>query len=239
MLYAETASIERARLLARIRREFAVVEDVVSLGERRLPFVRVADADAVLDAVCAQAELEDQGVAPKRELRMPYWAAVWESGVALAEHLAGRGVDHRLAGLSVLDLGCGMGVVGAAMALLGGRVTLADIDTASLLFARLNTLAWSDRARVVRCDWHGDDLGARFDLIAGGDVLYDADQWAPIEAFARRHLAAQGVLLLGEPGRLNADRFPAWLESLGWSIARSTRVVGERTVRIYEAHPNG
>ena len=235
MLEADALSAQRARLLARVRREFAVVEETVALAGLRLPFARIADPDAVLDAVCEQATLAEQGVAPKRELRMPYWAAVWESASALAELLVERDAEAPLAGRAVLDLGCGMGLVGAAMAALGARVTLADIDTASLLFARLNTLAWADRVRVVRSDWASGNLGQRFDLIAGADLISDPEQWTPIEAFARRHLAAGGLLLLGEPSRTNADRFPAWLASLGWDLASSSRKAGERTIRIHEA----
>jgi SAM-dependent methyltransferase len=172
----EAETPERARLLARIRREFDVVEEPVAVGARTLAFARIADPDALLGDVCEQVSLSESGVAPKRELRMPYWAAVWESALALAQHLAERDAVAPLAGRRALDLGCGMGLVGAAMALLGARVTLGDVDTASLLFARLNTLAWADCSRVVRCDWHMDELGDRFDVIAGGDVLYDAEQ---------------------------------------------------------------
>jgi len=237
MLEADTSSpgAARARLLARIRREFDVVEEMIALGGRRLPFARIADPDAFLDAVCEQATLSERGIAPKRELRMPYWAAVWESGAALAEHLVERDADRPLAGRSALDLGCGMGLVGAAMAMLGARVVLADVDTASLLFARLNTLAWPARASVARCDWHADSLHQRFDLIAGGDVLYDTEQWWGLEAFARRHLTPEGVVLLGEPSRPTADGFAAWLESMGWAVAACERTNGGKRVRLYEA----
>jgi predicted nicotinamide N-methyase len=230
---------ERARLLARIRREFDVVEESVVLSGRALAFARIADPDALLGEVCDEVSLSEQGVAPRRELRLPYWAAVWESATALAEYLVDRDAGQPLAGKAVLDLGCGMGLVGAAAAMLGARVTLADIDTAGLLFARLNTLAWASRTRVVRCDWHVSDLGAPFDLIAAADVVYDQEQWRPIEAFARRHLGEEGVLLLSEPSRPAADAFAAWLETMGWQVASSTRPEGDKTVRIHEAWLRG
>ncbi len=226
---------ERAQLLARIRREFDIVEETLAFGRIVLPFVRIADPDALLGDICDQVDLSERGIAPRRELRMPYWAAVWESATALAEHLVERDGDEPLAGARALDLGCGTGLVGAAMAALGACVTLGDIDTASLLFARLNTLAWSERASVVRCDWSSGDLGQRFDLITGADLIYDVDQWGPIEAFARHHLAPGGQLLLGEPSRLNADSFPDWLASRGWTLASSERAAGERVIRIHQA----
>ncbi len=44
----------------------------------------------------------------ERDERIPYWAQVWESAIVLAEELAaGDG-----AGLTLLELGCGIGLRG-------------------------------------------------------------------------------------------------------------------------------
>jgi ribosomal protein L11 methylase PrmA len=60
----------------------------------------------------------------------------------------------------VLDLGCGMGLAGTVAALLGARVLLGDIETACLLFARLNAERYGgDRVAVRRIDWHRVLLG--------------------------------------------------------------------------------
>ncbi|HEX2558725.1 class I SAM-dependent methyltransferase [Phenylobacterium sp.] len=227
----------RARLLARIRREFDIAEDTLDIAGYALRFIRVADPNAVLDEVCRLETLREQGVAPRRELHVPYWAAVWESGVAVSEHLARRAETAPLAGVRTLDLGCGMGMAGAAMAMFGAQVTLGDIDTAALLFARLNTLPWAERCHVARCDWRGEDLPGPFDLIVGADVLYEVSQWPYIEAFARRRLAAGGALILGEPGRPTAKGFQAWLEALGWTVSADRARAGEMDVNIYEARP--
>lgn len=228
----------RARLLARIRREFDISEETLTFVGRPLLFTRIADPNAVLDEVCRLETLREQGVAPRRELHVPYWAAVWESGVAVAEHLARRAAETPLAGLRALDLGCGMGMAGAAMAMLGARVTLGDIDTAALLFARLNTLPWAERCHVARCDWRGEDLPGPFDLIVGADVLYEVSQWPYIEAFARRRLAPGAALILGEPGRPTAKGFRDWLQDRGWSVMADQRRAGEMDVHIYEARPD-
>lgn len=229
------SDIEHARLLARIRREFEAVEEEVPVGRQRLRFTRVRDPDAVLDAVCQQETDRQRGIPPKRTLRMPYWAAVWESALALANYLAERDVKEPLKDRRVLDLGCGMGMAGAAMALLGARVTLADIETACLLFARLNTLPWKDRCRVTPCDWQTDDLGERYDVIVGADVLYEVEQWPFIEKFLRQHLTPAGVAIIGEPGRPKAEIFPDWLRGHGWHLSSSTAAAGGRVINVYES----
>jgi predicted nicotinamide N-methyase len=223
------------RLLARIHREFETAEEDVPVGTRKMRFTRVRDPDAVLDSVCQQETDRQRGIQPKRTLRMPYWAAVWESALALANYLAERSAIESLAGKRTLDLGCGMGMAGAAMALLGAQVTLADIETACLLFARLNTLPWEDRCRVTRCDWQQDDLGERYDVIVGADVLYEVDQWPFIEKFLRKHLAEGGVAIIGEPVRPKAEVFPEWLCARGWQLSASQASAGGRTINVYKA----
>lgn len=230
----ERAGSERARLLARIRREFATIDEPISLGPYQFTFTRVADPDAVLDEICRQETLAQQGIKPRRQLRMPYWAAVWESALGVAQYLLSRDSAAPLRDRSALDLGCGMGLAGMAMAAMGARVTLADIETASLLFAKLNTLQWPGRCDVRRCDWQRDDLGQRFDVIVGSDVLYEVAQWDFIEPFLRKHLAEDGKVIIGEPGRPKAEVFPEWIRARGWSLAASRFQSGTRTINVFE-----
>lgn len=221
---------ERDRLQARIEREFRTVTDRLTLGGRPIDFTRVKDPEAVLDEVCRQEELARRGVAPKRPLRMPYWAAVWESALALGEHLAKRPLQE----VNALDLGCGMGLAGAAMAAFGARVTLGDIDTACLLFAQLNVWPWRERCRVRRVDWQADDLGERFELIVGSDVLYERGQWDFVETFLRRHLTKGGTVIIGEPGRPQAERFREWIVDHGWHASVAKARGGGREINVYE-----
>lgn len=223
------------RLLARIGREFATIEEPVEIAGRQLRFLRVRDPDAVLDEVCRQEELSRRGIRPpRRTLRMPYWAAVWESALGVGQYLATRDATRPLAGVNALDLGCGMGLAGMAMASLGARVTLVDVETACLLFARLNTLPWADRCRVRRCDWQQDDLGERFELIVGSDVLYEQGQWDFIEPFLRRHLTSDGTVIIGEPGRPKAEAFPDWIRARGWSVTVSCSTHLGKTINVFE-----
>ena len=52
---------------------------------------------------------------------MPYWAELWPSGVGLAEAL-----PDDLVGLTVVELGCGLGVPSLVAAARGARVTAVD-----------------------------------------------------------------------------------------------------------------
>ncbi len=197
------------------------------------------------------------------ELHLPYWAELWDSSIGVGHWLVtNRGQMSRrwddgdkeierdshsltlspghLVTLSsspphTLDLGCGMGLAGTVAAAMGHRVTLADIESPALLFARLNTLPYASRAYVRKLNWQTDNLGERFDLILGADVLYERAQWEFLEPFWRAHLAERGVVILGEPGRMTGDQFGEWIAARGWTLTQLEQpVVGRaRPIRLF------
>jgi predicted nicotinamide N-methyase len=136
----------------------------------------------------------------------------------------------------VLDLGCGMGLTGAVAAAMGARVVLADLEPDALLFARLNSLPWSQRMRTRRLDWRSARLDERFDLIIGADILYERSQWPHLEPFWREHLNAGGTVLLGEPGRQTGDLFLDWIKPRPWKLDQTERPVPTRPkpIRLFK-----
>jgi predicted nicotinamide N-methyase len=220
-------------LAERIGRRYRTATVRLSLDNLELPFTRIAEPDRVLDEVVAdedrrqRSSIADRGEPP----RMPYWAELWESALALAQIIGREGC----AGMAVLDLGCGMGLAGAAAAAMGGKVLLADLEPDALLLARLNTLPWRQRVRARRVNWRTDDLAERFDLILGADILYERSQWEYLDVFWKAHLAEGGTILLGEPGRQTGDAFGGWARERGWAAAESAEGVAAsgKSVRIF------
>jgi predicted nicotinamide N-methyase len=207
----------RARLLSRIRRRYDVVDEPFAIGPLRINFTRVTDADRVLDQVCAEQDEHEHKTHDRKQgndLHLPYWAELWDSSIGVGHWLVQSTVRDK----RVLDLGCGMGFAGAVAAAMGHRVTLVDIETPSLLFARLNTLPYAHRVRVQKLNWQTDRLADRFDVILGADVLYERAQWEHLEPFWRAHLAHEGIVLLGEPGRMTGDLFGEWITARGWTL---------------------
>src|SRR5690606_33568923 len=113
-------------------------------GSRQVRFTRIADPNRVLSDV-AEAEDYRERITGVRldddQLRLPYWAEIWDSARGIVQML-GHEKDGQLVGQRVLDLGCGMGLVGTLAAMLGAEVTFADLESDALLFARLNSLPW-------------------------------------------------------------------------------------------------
>jgi predicted nicotinamide N-methyase len=228
---------QEIKLRNRIERRYPLTDTRIRLGDTDLCFARIADPDRVLDESVAEEDRRLRLPQPTaaQPPRMPYWAQLWDSALALAQIMA-RGIPARA---SILDLGCGMGLAGGAAAAMGGRVLMADLETPALLLARLNTLPWRKNVRVRRVNWQTDCLGERFGLILGADILYERQQWDFLDAFWRKHLACNGAILLGEPNRAPADLFSHWAKARGWHVRESAEPVPSTAmpVRINKKRP--
>lgn len=229
---------DRYRLLHRIHWRYQTTERMVDLKRLTFPFVRVTDPDVVLDQVAAEVDLHERlhgRDAAGQSMHLPYWAELWDSAMGIALHLADNPSRFDLRKSSVLDLGCGMGLSGAAAAGLGARVLFADLESPALLFARLNSLPWRRRVRTRQLNWQRDRLNERFDLIIGADILYEKAQWPYLEPFWRAHLNDGGTVLLGEPGRSTGDMFQEWITDHGWVLERLEQPVTtrERPIRLF------
>ena len=114
-------------LLERIGKRYDTRTETVTVGNRTLSIQSVRDTNALLDAIDPATFMEDE--------RLPYWAELWPSAIALARWVSRY---PGLEGKRVLELGCGLGLSGIAAAAAGARVTMTDYDEDALLFARFN-----------------------------------------------------------------------------------------------------
>jgi predicted nicotinamide N-methyase len=185
--------------------------DVIALREeliRRFRTVarplRVAERDVVLLSPANADDLisEDDYV---RDERLPYWADLWPSAQILSNEVA----IMRLAGLRVLELGCGLGVVALAAAMAGADVTATDYYDDALLFARLNVAEATGRTITTRMvDWVAmpEDLG-KFDVVLASDVLYEHRYAAMVADAIAKTLVRGGEAIVADPGRIALDEF--------------------------------
>ncbi len=118
----------------------------------------------------------------------PYWSFCWGSGLALAERLLNG--THAVKGKTVLDFGCGSGVVGIAAALAGAaKVIVCDIDSLALNASALNA---SENA--VDLEYLNDffKFDGKVDILFASDVLYDPDNRPLVQRF--REVAGEVVV---------------------------------------------
>lgn len=153
------------------------------------------------------AEPEEEGTEADEdepEPQPPYWAYAWAGGAVLARYILDR--PESVAGLRVLDLGAGSGLVGIAAAKAGAREVLAsEIDRNGVAALGLNAAANSVAITVV-----GQDITAGppppVDVVAAGDLFYGQDLADRVIPFLDRCLAARINVLIGDPGRAYLPR---------------------------------
>jgi predicted nicotinamide N-methyase len=197
----------RPRRRARRPVRAALIEDEVVLAGRTLTLLRPPSADELIDE---QAFAADEF--------LPYWAELWPSGVALAEHVAT--LDVR--GLRVLELGAGLGLPSLAAALGGADVLATDWADDAVALLRANAERNHLPLRVERARWDEPErFGTGWDCVLAADVLYEQRNADQLLDLLPRLDAAE--ILLAEPGRPFARPFfAAWgdVQELGERLYR-------------------
>lgn len=148
--------------------------------------------------------------------RLPYWADIWPSSRALAGYVRGLQGERQ----SLLELGCGVGLVSVTALRAGFDVLATDYYRDALEVTRLNSsrLVGDGEARLStrEVDWRAlpTDLG-RFDVVVAADVLYEQDYAELVSNAIRRTLKPGGLALVSDPGRAGLEPFRAAARDLG------------------------
>ncbi|MBA2783055.1 MAG: methyltransferase domain-containing protein [Rubrobacteraceae bacterium] len=210
------------RLLAHLRGLTGLAESTVEVGDRRYRITHPVCADDLIDE-------EDFD----RDERLPYWAELWPSALALARHLS----ERDLAGTSAIELGCGVGLPTLLALTRGATVLATDHYEAALDFTVHNAstnLHLEPNTSLL--DWREPDTGGigTFDLVLAADVLYERKNAAALADIVPKLLAPGGEAIFADPRRDEAPVFLEAMEDLGFEdAAEETRVEqGSRGVMV-------
>jgi len=141
-----------------------------------------------------------------REERVPYWAELWPSSVAIAQHILNH--PTRFAQQQAVELGCGLGLAGIAAGKVGAKVALTDYMEDALEVAALN---WrrnmaGESVSVHLLDWRYPPKG-QYDWIIAADVAYEQHVFEPLLKTFDALLKPEGKILFAEPRRWMARPF--------------------------------
>ncbi|MBK8916079.1 MAG: class I SAM-dependent methyltransferase [Phycisphaerales bacterium] len=193
-------------------RGFPVLRRRVRVGERVYELVGPANFESLID---------DPRVVERfaQDEYMPYWAEFWPAARVLAERVAAwPDAEAADSESPVLEVGCGLGLVGLVAAARGRRVVLSDYDADSLEFARTSAECNGLAVETRVVDWRRSypDLMPR--CILAAEVLYETRLLDPIAAFVRGHLAPGGAAIFCDANRRPADGFPQAAERAGLRV---------------------
>ena len=202
------AEREAARLERELGAEFEVVVVPARVGATTVRIWRPANPEALIS--------EDDFA---EDERLPYWADLWPSAHALATHV------HTMPGRArtLLELGCGLGLVSAVALERGFDVTATDYYADALRFAALNAARHAGVVpRTRHVDWRAlpPDLG-RFDVVVASDVLYERPYAALVAHAFATTLERGGEGWLTDPGRIALGAFVEECERRGLQVERA------------------
>ena len=152
----------------------------------------------------------------------PLFGSLWPSGLVLADIMQ----VHEIAGLRILEVGCGLGLASLVAHQRGADMTASDYHPISEDFMAHNVdLNAFLPLPFVICDWEKiqPELGL-FDLIIGSDLLYEPNHPAMLSGFIDRHSSAVVEVIIIDPDRRQQRQFIRQMEDLGYvySMAKST-----------------
>jgi ETFB lysine methyltransferase len=220
-----------AALEASLRRRFRVVETEVAIAGRALSILHPASAEDLIN----EQDFE-------RDERLPYWAELWPSARVLGEYVIGM----KGGGRSLLELGCGAGLVATCAAVAGFAVTVSDYYEDALRFAQVN--AWRNCGKAANTpvphgivlDWRSlSETLERFEVVVASDVLYERPYGALVAQTLAATMARGGVAWLADPGRVARDAFIRALGPLKLRVADRTKFAFkdgsiEQSITVFE-----
>jgi predicted nicotinamide N-methyase len=170
------------------------------------------------------------------EAALPYWAAAWGGGLAIARHLADR--PAIVGGRRVYDLASGSGLCAIAAARAGAtRVEAVDIDPFAIAAIELNARANGSRIDAASRDALADPPPDA-DVLLAGDCWYDAGLAARVLPWLRRALDAGIDVLVGDPGRVYLP-VDALVEVVAYDVRTTSDVedLAFKTASVYRLAP--
>lgn len=210
---------------------YDIGEQSYTIAGRTISISAPRDPAVLLDELIANGSEVDV-----TDERLPYWAEIWSSSIALSEHLLEAGEVEP--STRCLELGCGLGLVGVSLGFRTPHVRFTDYQPDAVAMARHNWRgAHGGEAEGAVLDWREPPAdGRRYDLVVAADVAYEERFFAPLADTFSRCLAPGGHVILAEPSRPVAGSFYLMLRARGWLHQDTRRTVasnrGPVTVRI-------
>ncbi len=216
-----------------LNRKYPLMQVNHRIAGEEFSLFSVKEIDLLLDELIEKGP-EHQDV---KDERLPYWAELWPSALALARFV----LEHpeQVRNREVLEIGCGLGLAGLAAGKIGAEVLETDYQEDALRLAALNWFVNLQRfPQTALLDWRNPQIDRRFAVILASDVAYERRHFWPLALAFETLLQPGGRILLSEPNRPIARDFFNILREEGFFLERREMKIPfedrQTTVSVYE-----
>ncbi len=169
------------------------------LVTRDIEIYHADSIDEIVDRIPEEEFIKDE--------RFPYFFAIWDSGVVLANVMLESvyGIEKK----TILELGAGTGITGVSLATGGARVIFTDYEEFSLELCARNCVANGiENYDVQLADWREfPTIDEPIDIVVAADVLYEKKQVEPLYQTVKSYLDKGTPVYLADPNRGHIKAF--------------------------------
>ena len=188
----------------------------------KVALLRVADLQRFVNA--------DDLLAADAVSEPPYWMHLWPGALALARLMAERELlqGESLAGMRVLELGCGLALPSLLAAISGASVVATDWQPTPLRHALNSARLNRSPLQTVQMDWRASCFAGRkgslpFDLVLGADIAYDFECEEDLVRTLAHLVCRGGRVVLADSVNTYRQTFKRRLEDVGFAVSQSKR----------------
>lgn len=201
----------------------------------RYQTMEFGDADIHVRTLRDRQQYADaEGVATKLGISSASWplfGIIWDSAEVLA-HLM---YEYEVAGMRILEVGCGIGLASLVLNHRLANITATDYHPEAGDFLQQNVkLNKGKKIPFIRTGWADADSGlGRFDLIIGSDLLYERSHVELLAAFIEQHASAHCDVILVDPGRGHHACFSKKMVGMGYLHSQNKPENVDYLVRLF------
>ncbi len=186
-------------------------------------FYRPSDPDRILNQITDE-EYE-------KDYYLPFWAEHWPSSEVLFTWCLDT-LPEKFQ--SICELGCGLGVISAALTARGYPVIATDISPYACKYSAANMSKYNDSVKKIVCsDWRDTPFKKQFDCIIASDILYEERWINTVLSFLRNHLLEHGIAFIADPTRNYWETFKQQAVEDGFQTeVVHTQIVNEGKTKV-------
>tara|TARA_R110002072_G_scaffold534_6_gene4065 strand:- start:239325 stop:239870 length:546 start_codon:yes stop_codon:yes gene_type:complete len=146
----------------------------------------------------------------------PLFGVIWPSSEVLANLMQSYPIED----LSILELGCGIGLSSIILNQRNANITSSDHHPDAGTFLKENLKLNNFREiEFIRADWDDEENSLeKYDLIIGSDLLYQPDHIMTLSRIIQNAANPKCVVIIVDPGRGNSNKFTKEMEKYNFVL---------------------